>query len=122
MTLRTRRLMQQIVIFTITAIMIFAHNSLVTLNARVMTALIAGLAAILITVTVFRRGHRDSALLLSILDYAWLPFILLTGLTIATAQFPRRSLEVWLWQIGIQLPIAYAAFILFRKGWPERGV
>jgi O-antigen ligase/tetratricopeptide (TPR) repeat protein len=68
------------------------------------------------------RRLRDANLLISPLDYGWLPYILLTGLSVLVAASPRRSLESWLWLIGIQLPIAYGALYLFRRRWPERGL
>lgn len=122
MTLRTRGLIQQLLIFIIAAVMIFAENNGVALNTRITIVLAVLSATLAITVVAVRRKGKDAHLLLSPLDYGWLPFVLLTGLTVVTAQFPRRSVEAWLWTAAIQLPMAYVAIVMFRKGWEERSL
>ena len=118
MSLRTRRTMQQIILFGVVLAMLLTHNSSVGFNVRVMMTAVAMGAALVIC----SRRLRDGNLLISPLDYGWLPYVLLTGLSVVWAVSPRRSLENWLWFIGIQLPIAYGALYLFRRRWPEQGI
>ncbi|MEP7287353.1 MAG: O-antigen ligase family protein [Chloroflexota bacterium] len=118
MTLRTRRLVQQIILFAIVLTMLLTHNSSVSLNVRLLQTGVALLAL----VAICSKRLRDSNLLFSPLDFGWLPYVLLTALTVSLAPFPRRSVEIWLWFIALQVPISYGALYLFRRGWPERGL
>lgn len=118
MSLRTRRILQQVVLFGVVLAMLLTHNSSVGFNVHAMMTVVAAGAALVIC----SRRLRDANWLISPLDYGWLPYILLTGLSVLMAASPRRSLESWLWFLGIQLPIAYGALYLFRRRWPERGL
>ncbi len=113
-----RAIVQHLITFLIVLTMLLAPDSLITLGSRLAMAGVT-LAAVLV---ISSRRFRDANLLISPLDFGWLPYILLTGLTVILAASPRRSLEIWLWLIAIQLPVAYGVLYLFRRGWPERTI
>jgi hypothetical protein len=94
------------------------NSYLVTVNARRLFSGFIVLACLVIVVGRWRNGR----LLLSPVDWGWLALVGLTGLSVITALFPRRSLETWLPTLALPLPIFYAALYLFRRGWPERAI
>jgi O-antigen ligase/tetratricopeptide (TPR) repeat protein len=96
--------------------MLLTHDGITSLGTRLIMTIVAIAAARLISQTV----RREPQWLTSPLDYGWLLYVLLTGLSVLLAPSPRRSVEFWLWLSAIQLPIAYGALVLFRRGWPER--
>jgi hypothetical protein len=98
--------------------MLPAPDILISFGSRLAMAGVTFLAVAVIG----SRRMRDANLLISPLDYGWLSYVLLTGLSVLFAASPRRSVESWLWLTAIHLPIAYGALYLFRRHWHERAV
>ncbi len=94
------------------------NSYLVTVNAR---RLFIGFIVLMSAVILVGRW-RNGRLLLSPADWGWLTLVGLTGLSVITALYPRRSVETWLPTLALPLPIFYAALYLFRRGWPERAI
>jgi O-antigen ligase/tetratricopeptide (TPR) repeat protein len=115
MTVRTRRISQGIALIIVISMMLLASDNFVSPGMR---TLITG-AAIVVLIVTSLDSLRNAHLLVSPLDFGWLPYVLLTGLTVLLSASPRRSLEPWLWPIALQLLVAYGALYLFQR-WKER--
>ena len=72
MTYRTRRTVQQIILFAIVLAMLLAHNGLVSLNVRLIIVGVTLAVAVVIVSPIVLRSLRDSRLLISPLDFGWL--------------------------------------------------
>ncbi len=114
------RMLQQVAVIGFVLAMVIGgtNQRIIASTVRIM---LAGAIVIALLVIVSKR-LRDAQLLLSPMDWGWLALLLLTGLTVALSQFPRRSLEVWVLVIGLQFPLAYLSMYLFRRNWPERAI
>lgn len=89
---------------------------IISLNTRTLITLLAALAfGIILWISAYRRENLHSPA-----DYGWIALLLLTGLAVLFAPFPRRSIEHWILTIGIQAPFAYATILLFRRVRIER--
>ncbi|MHB8627729.1 MAG: O-antigen ligase family protein [Aggregatilineales bacterium] len=113
-------LLQHLIILAVCFFVVIGglNSYLVTVNAR---RLFAGFIVLACTVILVGRW-RNGRLLLSPMDGGWLALVGLTGLSVLTALFPRRSVETWLPTLAFPLPIFYAALYLFRRGWPDRAI
>lgn len=94
------------------------NGYLVTVNARRLFTAFLVVACLVIGI----GRWRNSRLLVSRMDPGWLALVGLTGLSVITALYPRRSVETWLPTLASPLPIFYAALYVFRRGWPERAI
>jgi tetratricopeptide (TPR) repeat protein/O-antigen ligase len=108
---------QVILLGVMLAVVIGGTNlRIISLNTRTLITVFAALSfGIVVWAFIRCRTYLQSPT-----NYGWLALIVLTGVSVALAPFPRRSIEHWLLTIGIQLPFAYATLVLFRRVRIER--
>jgi O-antigen ligase/tetratricopeptide (TPR) repeat protein len=113
-----RNIAQHVLLLILGLALLLTHDSITALGTRLTITSVAIAAAFLISINYQQKAK--AFLLASPLDYGWLLYSFLTGISVLLAPSPRRSVEFWLWMSAIQLPFAYGALHLFRRGWPER--
>jgi tetratricopeptide (TPR) repeat protein/O-antigen ligase len=113
-------MLQQVAMIALLLLIILGGTNIriIALTVRI-TFVVILIAALFI---ICSKRLKDVHLLLSPMDFGWLAFILGTGSTVIFSQLPRRSLEIWILTIGMQLPLAYAIFYVFRQRWPDRAL
>src|SRR5512140_838482 len=115
MASRSSRFYQSIALFVVVAEMLLVRDNLVNPAGRMLVVGV-GTLALIFTTSVYLRDLRA---VLSPLDFGWLPYVILTGLTVLFSVSPRGSLDVWLLLVALQLPVAYGLLFLFRR-WTGR--
>ena len=113
----------QVVIISMMLILVLVGTGtrVVSLNPRILFVGLAALSFLAVGINSF-KSQQTRQLLLSQADVGWLSLICLTGISVIVAPFPRRSLEIWLLSVGLQLPFAYVTLFSLRRYWKERAI